>query len=343
MNILVTGGCGFIGSNFIRSLISKNFNILNIDKLTYAADTDSLKELSNNSKYSFVKGDICDENLIKSIFQMFTPNYIINFAAESHVDNSIKNSKEFIESNILGTFNLLEQSRYYFSSLSEKDKSKFKYHQISTDEVFGDMDQDFFHENSHYRPSSPYSASKASADHLVRAWHRTYKLPVIITNCSNNFGPYQYPEKFIPVVIISALAEKNIPIYGDGEQVRDWIYVLDHCDALLKSIDNGKSGETYNIGSSNQLTNLELAKIICEIMDELLPRKNSKSYLELIQFVKDRPGHDRKYGINNEKAMRELDWRPKNEFKDSLAYTIQWYINNQSWWIRVLDKKNFAE
>ena len=256
MNILVTGGCGFIGSNFIRSLISKNFNILNIDKLTYAADTDSLKELSNNSKYSFVKGDICDENLIKSIFQMFKPNYIINFAAESHVDNSIKNSKEFIESNILGTFHLLEQSRFYFSSLSEKDKSKFKYHQISTDEVFGDMDQDFFHENSHYRPSSPYSASKASADHLVRAWHRTYKLPVIITNCSNNFGPYQYPEKFIPVIIISALAEKNIPIYGDGEQVRDWIYFLDHCDALLKSIENGKSGETYNIGSSNQLTNL---------------------------------------------------------------------------------------
>lgn len=332
MNILVTGGCGFIGTNFIQSLITKDFNILNIDKLTYAAGNDNLEELLDNENYTFLKGDISDSDLIKKVLNDFNPNYILNFAAESHVDNSIKNSKEFIQTNILGTFNLLEQSRNYYQSLNEKNKSNFKFHQISTDEVYGDMDEEHFHENSQYRPSSPYSASKASADHLVRAWQRTYKLPTIITNCSNNFGPYQYPEKLIPVVIINALKEKHIPVYGDGKQIRDWIYVSDHCDALLKCINKAKEGETYNIGSSNQLTNLDLINIICELLDKLKPRKNLKKYKDLIKFINDRPGHDRKYGINSNKAMKELGWAPKKTFIEAIELTIRWYIDNQSWW-----------
>ena len=339
MNILVTGGCGFIGSNFIRSLISKDFNILNIDKLTYAGTLNNLKDLSDNSNYSFIRGDISDANLIKTKLEIFKPNYIINFAAESHVDNSIISSDEFIQSNIIGTFNLLEQTKTYYFNLKEKDKLNFKFHQISTDEVYGDMKSELFHEESHYRPSSPYSASKASADHLVRAWQRTYSLPTIITNCSNNFGPYQYPEKLIPVVIINALNEKKIPVYGNGKQIRDWIYVLDHCDALLKCIQYGKEGETYNIGSSNQITNIELIENICLIMDEMKPSKNYKSYKELIEFVKDRPGHDKKYGINNQKIIKDLNWKPKTNFKKALKSTIEWYLNNESWWIEALKKE----
>lgn len=337
MNLLVTGGCGFIGSNFIRSLISKDFNILNIDKLTYSGTLSNLKDLSNNSNYSFIQGDISDANLIETILEKFKPNYIINFAAESHVDNSIASSHQFIQSNIIGTFNLLEQTRKYYFNLKEKEKSVFKFHQISTDEVYGDMNNELFHEESNYRPSSPYSASKASADQLVRAWQRTYNLPTIITNCSNNFGPYQYPEKLIPVAIINALNDKKIPVYGDGKQVRDWISVSDHCDALLKCIQYGKAGETYNIGSSNQITNIELVKKICRIMDEIKPRKNNKSYDQLIEFVKDRPGHDRKYGINNEKAMRELNWIPKIQFDEAITNTIKWYIDNRSWWQNYLN------
>ena len=339
MNILVTGGCGFIGTNFIHSLISKDFNILNIDKLTYAAGLNNLQDLSSNARYSFFKGDISDPDLIKKILIDFQPDYIINFAAESHVDNSIKSSWEFIQSNIFGTFNLLEQTKNYYLKLSEDKKSIFKYHQISTDEVYGDMDKELFHEYSQYRPSSPYSASKASADHLVRAWQRTYGLPTIITNCSNNFGPFQYPEKLIPVVIISALNEKRIPVYGDGKQIRDWIYVSDHCDALMSCIKHGKVGETYNIGSSNQLSNLDLIGIICSIMDKIQPRNNSKSYKDLIEFIKDRPGHDRKYGINSTKAMRELDWKPKIEFHQALEDTIKWYLDNQGWWNNLLLNK----
>ena len=337
MNLLVTGGCGFIGSNFIRSLISKDFNILNIDKLTYAGTLDNLKDLSDNSNYSFIQGDISDANLIETILEKFKPNYIINFAAESHVDNSITSSHQFIQSNIIGTFNLLEQTRKYYFNLKEKEKSVFKFHQISTDEVYGDMNNELFHEESNYRPSSPYSASKASADHLVRAWQRTYNLPTIITNCSNNFGPYQYPEKLIPVAIINALNEKKIPVYGDGKQIRDWIYVSDHCNALLKCIEYGKEGETYNIGSCNQMTNLELVKLICELMDEIQPRKNYKSYKQLIEFVKDRPGHDKKYGINNEKAIRELNWIPKVKFDEAITNTIRWYFDNRSWWKNYLN------
>ena len=332
MNILVTGGCGFIGSNFIHSLILKEFNILNIDKLTYAGSLNNLKELSDNPNYSFIKGDISDNKLIKTALEKFKPNYVINFAAESHVDNSIISSSEFMQTNIIGTFNLLEQTRNYYCNMEEKDKSNFKFHQISTDEVYGEMANEFFHEESNYRPSSPYSASKACADHLVKAWQRTYGLPTIITNCSNNFGPYQYPEKLIPVVIISALNEKKIPVYGDGKQIRDWIYVSDHCDALLRCIQYGKEGETYNIGSSNQITNIELIENICLIMDEMKPSKNYKSYKELIEFVEDRPGHDKKYGVNNEKAVRELNWIPKIHFDEAITNTIKWYIDNPSWW-----------
>ena len=343
MNILVTGGCGFIGTNFIQSLILKDYNILNIDKLTYAAGLNNLKDLSFNPKYSFIKGDISDQDLIKKILIDFQPDYIINFAAESHVDNSIKSSWEFIQSNIFGTFNLLEQTKNYYLKLSEDKKSIFKFHQISTDEVFGEMDKEPFNEHSQYRPSSPYSASKASADHLVRAWQRTYGLPTIITNCSNNFGPFQYPEKLIPVVIINALNEKSIPVYGDGKQVRDWIYVTDHCDALMKCITLGKVGETYNIGSSNQLSNLDLIETICSIVDKIQPRKNSKSYKHLVEFTDDRPGHDRKYGINSEKAMNQLDWLPKTKFNEAIENTIKWYINNKSWWNKILDKKTYAK
>lgn len=339
MNILVTGGCGFIGTNFIKSLVLKNFNILNIDKLTYAAGTHNLQNILNYPNYSFIKGDICDDKIIKNSLFDFRPNYIINFAAESHVDNSIKSPEEFIKSNIIGTYNLLEQSRNYYLSLNENEKINFKFHQISTDEVFGDMEKELFHEDSRYQPSSPYSASKASADHLVRAWQRTYKLPTIITNCSNNFGPYQFPEKLIPVVIINALKEKNIPVYGDGKQVRDWIYVLDHCDALIKCITYGKQGETYNIGTSNQLTNLDLIHVICDILDVLKPRQNSKKFSDLIHFINDRPGHDKKYGINNKKALQELNWVPQSNFKDAVESTIKWYIDNQSWWENILNKK----
>lgn len=340
MNILVTGGCGFIGTNFINFILSKEgFNILNIDKLTYAANKDNLINHSANRNYTFLKGDICDETLIQNALVDFQPDYVLNFAAESHVDNSINSAKEFMQTNILGTFNLLEQALIYYSNLEKKKKSLFKFHQISTDEVYGDMELELFHENSQYRPSSPYSASKASADHLVRAWQRTYNLPTIITNCSNNFGPFQFPEKLIPVVIINALNEKKIPVYGDGMQVRDWIYVLDHCDAIFQCISLGKSGETYNIGSSNQHTNLNIIHEICRILDKLKPRKLAKSYNELIEFIVDRPGHDRKYGINNIKAIRELEWKPKIQFHQALEDTIKWYLDNQGWWKNLLLNK----
>ena len=343
MNILVTGGCGFIGTNFIKLLSTKDFNILNVDKLTYASGPNNLKELTNNPKYTFANEDICNVDFIKKTLEDFGPNYIINFAAESHVDNSIKSSSEFIQTNIVGTYNLLEQARNYYFSLSDKKKSNFKFHQISTDEVYGDMDDELFHENSKYLPSSPYSATKASADHLVRAWQRTYDLPTIITNCSNNFGPYQFPEKLIPVVIINALNEKKIPVYGDGKQIRDWIYVLDHCDALMQCIVNGLPGETYNIGSSNQLTNLELIEIICKKLDKIRPRKNLKSHMDLIEFVDDRPGHDRKYGINSGKARKELDWNPKIKFNTAIEYTVKWYLNNQSWTEEIINNNQYAK
>ena len=341
MNILITGGCGFIGTNFIKVLLSKSeHQILNIDKLTYASFGNNLNFIKKNDKYSFIQGDICNKELIYNCFSEFQPDYIFNFAAESHVDNSIHNSHEFIQTNIFGTYNLLEQSRNYYNSLSNVKRNNFKFHQVSTDEVYGDMKSQLFHEKSPYQPSSPYSASKASADHLVRAWHRTYNLPTVITNCSNNFGPYQYPEKLIPVVIINALSEKRIPVYGDGKQIRDWIFVDDHNEALMQCLNHAKSGETYNIGSSNQINNIDLIKTICAQLDILKPLSSNRKYFALIDYIKDRPGHDRQYGINNQKAVRDLSWQPKTNFQDSIQYTIQWYIDHQEWWKKIIDKKN---
>lgn len=333
MNLLVTGGCGFIGTNFIKSALDKtSHKILNIDKISYAAGKDNLKDYKNNPNYTFFQADICDEPLIKKIIFGFEPDYIINFAAESHVDNSIKSSKQFMFSNFIGTFNLLETSRKYFESSNSTKQKNFKFHQISTDEVYGDLDKELFHEGSRFKPSSPYSASKAGADHLVNAWHRTYKLPTIITNCSNNFGPYQYPEKLIPVVIINAIQENKIPVYGNGMQIRDWIYVQDHVDALLQCLSMANEGHTYNIGSSNQINNLDLIKLICEYLDRKYPRQSAESYFNLVEFVKDRPGHDQEYGINNKKAIEQLSWTPKINLENGIKMTIDWYLENKFWW-----------
>ena len=329
MNILVTGGCGFIGTNFILKLLqNERFNVFNIDNLTYASN--NFLELNSGSypKYNFLKGDICNESFVRNIINDFKPNYLINFAAESHVDNSIKKSREFLDTNFFGTYNLLEASRDYFSYLKSDQKKYFKFHQISTDEVYGDMIDELFHEKSRYLPSSPYSATKASADHLVRSWQRTYDLPCIVTCCSNNYGPFQFSEKLVPLIIKNALDEKDLPIYGDGKQVRDWIYVEDHCDALIKCIDYSVSGETYNIGSNNQTSNIELVTLICENLDLMKPRAENKKYIELIKHVTDRPGHDRKYGIDSTKTKRDLQWEPKITLLDGIKKTINWYMNN---------------
>ena len=333
MNLLVTGGYGFIGTNFIHTILDKtSHKVLNIDKISYAADENNHKKYLNNPNYSFLKCDICDEMFMKKIIFDYKPDYIMNFAAESHVDNSIKGSKEFMTSNFMGTFNLLEISRIYFESLDSMKQKNFKFHQISTDEVYGDLDKELFHEESHFKPSSPYSASKASADHLVNAWHRTYKLPTVITNCSNNFGPYQYPEKLIPVVIIKALQEKKIPVYGNGKQIRDWIYVDDHINALIQCLSKSQPGQTYNIGSANQINNLDLIKLICEELDKRHPRQSSLSYFDLVEFVNDRPGHDKEYGINNQKAIEQLFWTPKFNLNEGINMTLDWYLENKFWW-----------
>jgi len=334
MRVFVTGGSGFIGSNFIIRLLSlKKFRIMNFDKLTYAGNKENLKRI-NSSNYTFVKGDIYNKKKLEIKINEFKPNYIIHFAAESHVDNSISSSLEFIQTNIVGTYNLLECAKNYYNKLTKKNKKMFKFHHISTDEVYGDMEEELFHENSQYRPSSPYSASKASSDHLVRSWQRTFDLPTIITNCSNNYGPFQYPEKLIPVVIINALKNKKIPVYGNGRQVRDWIYVSDHCDALINCMKYASVGETYNIGSSSQVANIDLVNKICEYLDEIHPKKNS--YKKLIEFVKDRPGHDKIYGIDNRKAIKNLFWKPRIDLQKGLKLTVQWYLNNEKWWAKLI-------
>jgi len=334
--ILVTGGSGFIGSNFIIQQLLKTTNqILNLDKLTYAASINSLENIKNNSRYKFVKGDICDNILIKDILENFKPTYIVNFAAESHVDNSIKMPDEFINTNILGVFNLLKNSRDYISTLKKEEKEQFKFLHISTDEVYGslELEDPSFTEESPYRPSSPYSASKASSDHLVFSWFKTYNFPAIITNCSNNYGPFQFPEKLIPLVIISCLNEKKIPLYGDGMNIRDWIYVEDHCNAIDQILIKGKIGNRYNIGSDNQLKNIDIIKIICNIMDDRVKRKNNLRYLDLLEFVKDRPGHDFRYAIDNTKIKEHIGWNPSISFEDGILRTIDWYLDNQDWFI----------
>jgi len=340
--ILITGGAGFIGSALIRYLLNNTDHVVkNIDKLTYAGNLESLEDVSSSPNYSFHKVDICDQYSIKKIFEDFKPDILFNLAAESHVDRSINEPIDFIQTNIVGTYNLLSQSLIYWKSLNSLKGKKFRFHHISTDEVYGDLKKNdpLFTEDNCYKPSSPYSASKASSDHLVRSWYRTYGLPTIITNCSNNYGPYQFPEKLIPVIILNALKGKNIPIYGDGKQVRDWLYVDDHAKALLICALNGRVGETYNIGGLNEIRNIDVARAICIILDQLTPG-DLNSYSDLICYVDDRAGHDIRYAIDSTKIQRELGWSPVETFETGLRKTVEWYLENQSWWKRIQDKNH---
>lgn len=334
MKFLVTGGAGFIGSAVIRNIIENTNNeVLNVDKLTYAGNLESLKEISQDSRYKFSQTDICDRAALDQLFEEFQPDFVMHLAAESHVDRSILGPGAFIETNIVGTYQLLEASRHYWSNLNKDRQETFRFHHISTDEVYGDLDgtDDLFTEDTPYAPSSPYSASKASSDHLVRAWHRTYGMPTIVTNCSNNYGPFHFPEKLIPLVILNALNGKELPIYGKGEQIRDWLYVEDHARALYKVVTEGKVGETYNIGGHNEKQNIEVVKTICHILDQLRPQESHQSYENLITFVKDRPGHDLRYAIDASKIYDELGWKPLETFESGIRKTVEWYLNNQEW------------
>lgn len=333
VRILITGGAGFIGSAVVRMAIAKGHTILNIDKLTYAANLQNLNEIKEHQNYSFMRADICDAKSLNDIFASYKPDAVLHLAAETHVDRSIDGPDAFIKTNIVGTYNLLIAARYYFEKLPKEIKEKFRFHHVSTDEVYGDLDIDDypFEEITAYDPSSPYSASKAASDHLVRAWGRTYGLPVLITNCSNNYGPYQFPEKLIPVVILKALNEEPIPVYGSGNNIRDWLYVDDHADALLTVLEKGKVGNTYNIGGNNERTNLELVQTICELMDIKFPNRKD-SYKDLITFVADRPGHDKRYAINASKIKTELGWTPSISWNDGFEKTIRWYLKNEAWW-----------
>jgi dTDP-glucose 4,6-dehydratase len=341
MNIVVTGGAGFIGSSLIRHILTNtDMSVINVDKLTYAGNLDSIGVLSKNANYTFEQIDICKPSYLTNIFETYRPEAVMHLAAESHVDRSIDSPDEFILTNIMGTFNLLTQSRLYYETLNDEGKKNFRFHHISTDEVYGDLTgtHDLFTEQTSYSPSSPYSASKAASDHLVRAWGRTYGLPIIITNCSNNYGPYHFPEKLIPHVILNAIHGKPLPIYGDGLQIRDWLYVEDHAKALIKVVTEGEIGETYNIGGHNEKTNLEVVETICDLLEELAPIKPSgvNNYRDLITFVRDRPGHDARYAIDASKIERELGWVPEETFESGLRKTVQWYLDNREWWERVL-------
>ena len=340
MKILVTGGAGFIGSAVIRNIIKNTKDeVLNIDKLTYAGNLESLIEVGQNSRYQFKQIDICNAEALAQAFQEFKPDAVMHLAAESHVDRSIDGPAEFIQTNIVGTYTLLEVARKYWLDLDEEKQNQFKFHHISTDEVYGDLEgrTDLFTETTSYAPSSPYSASKASSDHLVRAWHRTYGLPTVVTNCSNNYGPYHFPEKLIPLVILNALDSKALPIYGKGDQIRDWLYVEDHARALYKVVTEGVVGETYNIGGHNEKQNIEVVKTICKILDDLKPQTNQESYETLITFVKDRPGHDLRYAIDATKIAKELGWKPEETFESGIRKTVEWYLNNLEWCRRVQD------
>ena len=339
--IFVTGGAGFIGSAVVRLLIGEtDHRVVNIDKLTYAGNLDSLTDVQNHERYYFEQVDICDQPKVAELFERYQPDVIMHLAAESHVDRSITGAADFINTNINGTFVLLEVARQYWSNLDENKKSAFRFHHISTDEVYGSLDDGgLFTEETAYDPSSPYSASKAASDHLVRAWHRTYGMPVLVTNCSNNYGPYQFPEKLIPLIILNALQGKPLPIYGEGNQVRDWLYVDDHARALYKVITEGKIGETYNIGGNNEKTNMEVVTTICNILDELVPEypEGINQYSDLITHVTDRPGHDLRYAIDATKIDTDLAWSPDETFETGLKKTIDWYLNNAVWCQRVQD------
>lgn len=340
MRILVTGGAGFIGSAVIRHIINETQdNVINLDKLTYAGNLESLISVNDSQRYVFEQIDICNVDELNRVFAEHQPDAVMHLAAESHVDRSIDGPAEFITTNIVGTYTLLEAARQYWQSLGEAEKSQFKFHHISTDEVYGDLEgtTDLFTESTPYAPSSPYSASKASSDHLVRAWQRTYGLPTIITNCSNNYGPYHFPEKLIPLVILNALDGKPLPIYGKGDQIRDWLFVDDHARALYKVITEGKVGETYNIGGHNEKQNIEVVKTICQILDELQPKVDTQAYESLITFVKDRPGHDLRYAIDASKIDKELNWTPDESFESGIRKTVEWYLNNLEWCRRVQD------
>lgn len=340
MKILVTGGAGFIGSAVIRYIINHTDHaVLNIDKLTYAGNLESLKTIDSNPRYQFKQIDICDQLNLTQAFEHFQPDCVMHLAAESHVDRSIDGPSEFIQTNIVGAYTILEVAREYWQNLSDSKKESFRFHHISTDEVYGDLEHtnDLFTETTSYAPSSPYSASKASSDHLVRAWNRTYGLPTIVTNCSNNYGPYHFPEKLIPLIILNALEEKPLPIYGDGQQIRDWLYVEDHARALYKVITEGTIGETYNIGGHNEKANIDVVKTICSILDTLQPRKSGVPYHDLITFVKDRPGHDLRYAIDASKIQKTLGWTPQETFESGIHKTVEWYLNNLDWCRRVQD------
>jgi len=333
--ILVTGGAGFIGGNFVLDWLNepKAEDIVNLDKLTYAGNLATLDSLKNDSRHIFIHGDIGDHALVTRLLKEHQPRAIINFAAESHVDRSIHGPAEFVQTNIVGTFNLLEYARAYWNDLDEAKKAAFRFHHVSTDEVYGSLSASdpAFAETNPYEPNSPYSASKAASDHLVRAWFHTYGFPVLTTNCSNNYGPYHFPEKLIPLVILNAINGRPLPIYGDGQQVRDWLFVSDHCSAIREVLAKGKPGETYNIGGWNEKANIDVVKSICQILDGLQPRADGKSYAKQITFVKDRPGHDRRYAIDASKIARELGWKPKETFKSGIQKTVQWYLDNPVW------------
>ncbi|MFV0573833.1 MAG: dTDP-glucose 4,6-dehydratase [Vibrio sp.] len=342
MKILVTGGAGFIGSAVIRNIINNTKDsVINVDKLTYAGNLESLATIESNERYTFEQVDICERVALDKLFTAYQPDAVMHLAAESHVDRSIDGPAEFIQTNIVGTYNLLEAARQYWNQLDEKRKSAFRFHHISTDEVYGDLEgpEDLFTETTSYAPSSPYSASKASSDHLVRAWQRTYGLPTIVTNCSNNYGPYHFPEKLIPLVILNALEGKPLPIYGNGMQIRDWLYVEDHARALYKVVTEGEIGETYNIGGHNEKTNIDVVKTICSLLEEFVPNKPNgiESYESLITYVQDRPGHDVRYAIDATKIANELGWTPEETFETGIRNTVKWYLENKEWWSRVLD------
>ncbi len=341
MKILITGGCGFIGSWVVRRAIQAGHTVANLDALTYAANQENLSEIIDNKNYEFIHGDICDEELVTSLFKRTHPDIVIHLAAETHVDKSIDSASVFINTNVLGTQVLLDVATKYWKHLDGKRIENFRFLHVSTDEVYGDLgiDNPAFSETTPYAPSSPYAASKASSDHLVRAWHRTFGLPILITNCSNNYGPNQFPEKLIPLVILSALAGLIIPIYGNGENVRDWLFVQDHADAILTVMKNGKVGETYNIGGEEERTNIELVQLICKILDELKPRKKG-CYSDLIGFISDRPGHDRRYAMNIDKIRTDLGWSPVTDLEMGLKKTMKWYLNNIAWWQNILERND---
>lgn len=343
MKILVTGGAGFIGSALVRFLVKETEHfVLNLDKLTYAGNLESLAAVADHPRYCFKQADICDSTAINSVLHDFQPDVVMHLAAESHVDRSIDGPAEFIQTNLVGTYTLLEAARTYWRSLPAAGRDGFRFHHVSTDEVYGDLDREEqpFSESSCYAPHSPYAASKAGADHLVRAWHHTYGLPVLLTNCSNNYGPFQFPEKLVPLMILNAIEGKPLPVYGQGQQVRDWLFVDDHVRALYRVLTAGKLGRTYNIGGNSERRNLDTVYTLCAVLDELAPRRpeGAGHYRDLICFVADRPGHDRRYAINTTRIERELDWRPVESFESGLRKTVQWYLAHRDWCQRVLDR-----